>query len=162
MQYDYDEIADIVGKSSTNCRQIFARAKRGLGVHDAPDHWDRLDREKTAGVVEQFMNALASGDAAQMMKFLSADAVLFTDGGGKVKALAQPLHGHERISDSVAGLLNRLPESISCRIAFVSGLPGIVLYRDGSMWAVMSFEVVDGRIAHIYFVANPDKLANVH
>ena len=31
LQYDYDEIADIVGKSSVNCRQIYHRAKRSLG-----------------------------------------------------------------------------------------------------------------------------------
>src|SRR5690606_18389168 len=29
-QYDYDDIASIVEKSSTNCRQIFHRAKKGI------------------------------------------------------------------------------------------------------------------------------------
>ncbi|MGV2806551.1 sigma-70 family RNA polymerase sigma factor, partial [Clostridium perfringens] len=33
--YSYDEIAEILGKSSTNCRQIFRRAKSS--IHFVPD-----------------------------------------------------------------------------------------------------------------------------
>jgi RNA polymerase sigma-70 factor (ECF subfamily) len=161
MQYDYEEIADIVGKSSTNCRQIFHRAKRSLSVHNVPDHWDHSDREKTTNLVDQFMNALTLGDAAQIMKFLSADAVLFTDGGGKVNALAQPLHGHERISRSVAGFLRKWPGSFTCHFAMVNGLPGIVVYKDEKTWSVLSFKIQHGHIVHLYFVVNPDKLTHV-
>jgi RNA polymerase sigma factor (sigma-70 family) len=32
LQYEYDEIAEIVGKSSTNCRQIFCRAKNAISL----------------------------------------------------------------------------------------------------------------------------------
>jgi len=162
MQYDYKEIAEIVGKSSTNCRQIFHRAKRSLSVKYVPDKLDHADREKTANLVEQFMYALTSGDAAQIMKFLSNDAVLFTDGGGKVKALPQPLHGHIRISHSVTGFLRKWPGSFNCRIAMVNGLPGIIVYMDEKKWSVISFKVMNGRIVNLYFVANPDKLTHVH
>ncbi|MBB6731478.1 RNA polymerase sigma-70 factor [Cohnella zeiphila] len=161
MQYDYEEIADIVGKSSANCRQIFHRAKRSLSVNDDPGHSEGLDSRQTAGLVEQFITALTSGSAAQIMKFLSADAVLFTDGGGKVQALAQPLHGHVRISHGVAGLINRWPESFACRIAMVNGVPGIVIDKDGERWAVLSFKIKDGLIDNLYFVANPDKLMHL-
>ncbi|TDF93879.1 RNA polymerase sigma-70 factor [Paenibacillus piri] len=161
MQYDYDEIADMVGKSSANCRQIFHRAKRSLSVKYVPDKLDHVDRGQTANLVEQFMYALTSGDAAQIMKFLSTDAVLFTDGGGKVKALAQPLHGHIRISHSVSSFLKKWPGSLTCRIAMVNGLPGIVVYMDEKTWSVISFKVLDGRIVNLYFVANPDKLTHI-
>lgn len=162
MQYDYEEIADIVGKSSTNCRQIFHRAKRGLSVNNVPEHLDRLDREKTTGLVEKFMKALASGDATQIMKFLSTDAVLFTDGGGKVKALTQPLHGHVRISHSVASFLKKWPGSLSCRLAMVNGQSGIIVYRDDKTYSVISLKVLEGHIVNLFFVANPDKLKKVH
>ncbi|WP_134683831.1 RNA polymerase sigma-70 factor [Brevibacillus migulae] len=162
MQYDYEEIADIVGKSSTNCRQIFHRAKRSLGGKFIPDNLDRLDQEKTTNLVEQFMHALASADASQVLKFLSTDAVLFTDGGGKVKALTQPLHGNVRISHSVSNFLGKWPGSFTYRFAMVNGLPGIVVYRDEKTWAVISFKFRDSRIIHFYFVSNPDKLKHVH
>jgi len=162
MQYDYEEIADIVGKSSANCRQIFHRAKRSLCVKYDPDNLDHFDREKTINLVEQFMYALTSGDAAQIMKFLSTDAVLLTDGGGKVKALLQPLHGHIRISHSVTVFLQKLLGSLTYRITMVNGLPGVVVYRNEKTLSVISFNVLDGHIVNLYFVANPDKLTHVH
>ncbi|WP_274655397.1 RNA polymerase sigma-70 factor [Paenibacillus humicola] len=161
MQYDYEEIADIVGKSPANCRQIFHRAKRSLRVNHVPKPLGRFDREQAAGLVEQFMRALASGDAAQIMKFLSTDAVLFMDGGGKVNVLTQPLLGHIRISRSVAGFLKNFPQSFTYRFALVSGQPGIVIDLEGKTWSVLSFKVLDGRIADLYFVVNPDKLTQV-
>ncbi|PYI52700.1 RNA polymerase sigma factor SigJ [Paenibacillus flagellatus] len=161
MQYDYDEIADIVGKSSANCRQIFHRAKRSLSVKGVSDTSDRSDLEKATNLVEQFMHALTTGDAARLMKFLSIDAVLLADGGGKVKALTQPLHGHLSISESISSVLKKWPGSFTCRIAMVNGLPGIVVYKDTIMWSVFSFMIRDGRITNLYFVVNPDKLTHV-
>lgn len=161
MQYDYEEIADIVGKSSVNCRQIFHRAKRSLSVKNDPDHLARLDREQATNLVEQFMSAIASGDAAQTMKLLSTDAVLFTDGGGKVKTLPYPLQGHIRISRSLTGFLKKFPERVTYRFTMVNGLPGIVVYMDEKTWFVTSFKFLDGRIDQLYLVGNPDKLALV-
>ncbi|MGC6588848.1 sigma-70 family RNA polymerase sigma factor [Paenibacillus sp. Dod16] len=122
MQYDYEEIAGIVGKSSTNCRQIFHRAKRSLNMKPVPDHVDDLNRKQTTGLVEQFMHAFAAGDVARIMKFLSVDAILFTDGGGKVQALAQPVHGLTRISNLMMTYFNKFPVDFTYRITMVNGL----------------------------------------
>ncbi|MFS0724252.1 RNA polymerase sigma-70 factor [Paenibacillus sp. 1P07SE] len=162
MQYDYEEIADIVGKSSANCRQLFHRAKRSLNAKYDPDHLDHLDREQTTNLVEQFMSALTSGDAAQIMKCLSTDAVLFTDGGGKVKVLPQPLHGNLRISNIMAVYFKKHPWSYTYRNTLVNGLPGIVVYIDEKTLTVISFKVLDGQLVNLYIVANPDKLTHVH
>ncbi|WP_240877060.1 hypothetical protein [Shimazuella soli] len=81
-------------------------------------------------MVEQFMNALSSGDATQIMKFLSAVAVLFADGGGKVRARLQPLFGHIPIFSGMAANFKNLPASVNYRITIVNGLPGIVLYTN--------------------------------
>ncbi|MBB6673454.1 RNA polymerase sigma-70 factor [Cohnella nanjingensis] len=161
MQYDYQEIADIVGKSSANCRQIFHRAKRSLYVKDDPDHLDRFDQEQTANLVEQFMQALASGDATRIVKLLSADAVLVADGGGKVRAQLQPLHGPMPISHLTSNFLKKLPGNVTYRLTMVNGLPGIVVYLDGKTLTVLSFSILDGHIANLYFVINPDKLTHV-
>lgn len=161
MQYDYEEIADMVGKSTANCRQIFHRAKRSLHVKDDGDRLEHVDQEQTTNLVETFMHALASGDAAQIMKCLSTDAVLFTDGGGKVKALLHPLHGHIRISHLMTGFLKKFPGNVTYRITMVNGRPGIVVYLNEKTWSVISFQVLDGQIAHLYIVANPDKLTRV-
>jgi hypothetical protein len=85
---------------------------------------------------------------------LSTDAVLFTDGGGKVKAQPQPLHGYIRISHSITAVLKKWHGSLICRIAMVNGLAGIVVYMDEKAWSVISFKVLDGYILDLYCVAN--------
>jgi RNA polymerase sigma-70 factor, ECF subfamily len=163
LQYDYEEIADIVGKSSANCRQIFHRAKRSLSVNYVSDKLDHVDREQTTNLVEQFIQGLAACDAKQIMKYLSIDATLFTDGGGKVNAaLPQPLHGHVRISQFAAGFSKKLHASLTYRIAMVNGLPGVIVFMDGKTLSVISFNILDGNIANLYFVSNPDKLTYVN
>jgi RNA polymerase sigma-70 factor (ECF subfamily) len=163
MQYDYDAIAEIVGKSSTNCRQIFHRAKRSLGVtKQEPDRADPSERKLTAGFVEQFMRALASGDAAQIMKFLSADAVLVTDGGGQVQAIPQPVHGHVRISNLMAEFIKKFSHTYTYDVATVNGQPGVVVYLNGKVHSVLSFQALGDLIDRLFIVANPGKLRHVH
>ncbi|NBD25251.1 RNA polymerase sigma factor SigJ [Paenibacillus glycinis] len=164
LQYDYDEIADIVGKSSANCRQIFHRAKRGIqpeeernspsaGVPAAPGHQQ---------LVEQFTAALTNGDIGKLLHLLSPGAALLSDGGGKVTAAVNPIIGAARISGFLQGVLKKLdPASLSYRLALVGGQLGLVTYTDGTPSGVFSFRAEQGRIANIYVVVNPDKLTGV-
>ena len=43
----------------------------------------------------------------------------------------------------------------------INGEPGLLLYIDGQLDSVTSFEIEDGRIQAIYSVRNPDKLRNI-
>lgn len=160
LQYEYEEIGEIVGKSATNCRQIFHRAKRGLESKTAETETPHL-RAQTGALVEQFVKALASGDIAALLQVLSADAVLYSDGGGKVTAAVRPILGAERISQFLAGLLAKVPDGFSFKLADVNGLPGIVTYVYGQPSSVFSFHAANGCIASVYIVVNPDKLEHV-
>jgi RNA polymerase sigma-70 factor (ECF subfamily) len=180
LQYDYDEIAGIVGKSSANCRQIFHRAKRSLGgqqphlegegmtaspvdpaaataaITPVPAHNDRAH-----ALANQFVQALAAGDMSTLLKVLSADAALYSDGGGKVTAAVHPILGAERITRFLAGLLGKLPAGFSYKTAVVNGLPGIITYVDGNSSSVFSLHIEGDCITAIYIVVNPDKLMHI-
>jgi RNA polymerase sigma-70 factor (TIGR02957 family) len=167
LQYDYDEIAEIVGKSSTNCRQIFHRAKRSLSSQLDSGEAARSEQasafwmpsyEQASGLVEQFVRALANADVGQLMNVLSHDATLFTDSGGKVTAPPRPMPGGERISRFLAGLPSKVPASVAYKITTVNGMPGIIVYADDKPVTVFSFRFEDGQIADLFMVANPDKL----
>ncbi|UUZ96262.1 hypothetical protein LJK87_19230 [Paenibacillus sp. P25] len=68
-EYEYDEIAAIVGKSGSNCRQIFHRAKRSIGL--CPEDSAALNERK--GVqVEQFAELLASGNIMKSLQLACA------------------------------------------------------------------------------------------
>lgn len=161
MQYDYEEIAKIVGKSSANCRLILHRAKRSLSVIDDSDHLGNLNREQNTNLVEQFISALTSSNTKQIMKLLSTDATFYTDGGGKVKTILLPLHGHIQIAQSTTNIWKKFTGNLTYRITMVNNLPGIVLYMDKKVLAVISLQIQKGQIANLYFVKNPDKLTHV-
>ena len=46
-------------------------------------------------------------------------------------------------------------------MATINGAPGLLRYVDGKIESAQSFDFVDGRIAAVYIVRNPDKLHNV-
>ncbi|USB33948.1 RNA polymerase sigma-70 factor [Paenibacillus sp. YPG26] len=169
LQYEYNEIAEIVGKSSANCRQIFRRAKSALTRIPMAD----TDQEKTAapvkpalleqasGAVEQFVQALLSGDVNALLNIIKSDAVLYSDGGGKVNAAVRPIHGVERIAMFFSSLLAKAPEGFSYSVTSVNGDIGIVTYTHGQPLNVVTFQVQEGQIASIYLVVNPDKLRHI-
>jgi len=164
LQYDYDEIADIVGKSSVNCRQIYHRAKRSLGsrasaaVEGSPPA--SAASAAPARLVEQFVRALANADVDQLMNTLTADATLMMDSGGKVLAPPSAVVGSRRIATFLALLPAKFPP-LDYRLTEVNGQPGIVVRTQGQTIAVTSFRMENGRIADVYVVVNPDKLRHV-
>jgi RNA polymerase sigma-70 factor (ECF subfamily) len=86
------------------------------------------------------------------------------DGGGKVPALARPLHGRSRVAPTLidwVGRVGRLPD-VSIRLAEINGSPGLVfLDGQGRLFGVWGLDVDGGRIRSVRSVVNPDKLAHL-
>ncbi|WP_028401964.1 sigma-70 family RNA polymerase sigma factor [Ectobacillus panaciterrae] len=158
-QYDYDEIASLVDKSSTNCRQIFHRARKS--IVDQPK-MSKLDLANMTACVEQFALALQRGDISNMLESLRADAVFKSDGGGKVTTALKPIYTAERIVRLFLGVITKLPEGFSFKFRTVNGGPGIVVYIGEQAAYVLSFEFKESRIASIYMMANPEKLVHLN
>jgi RNA polymerase sigma-70 factor (ECF subfamily) len=158
--YDYKEIAQIVDKSETNCRQIFGRARRHLDAHHARFE---ASTEQSEALVQSFLAAARDGDLGQLVDLLAADAVLCGDGGGKATAIAEPLYGRDQIA---AFLLPIFERNLRLGLIFepvrVNGGPGIIS-RDchGNIVNVLSIDVVDGAIQALRSVVNPDKLQHL-
>ncbi|MCY9659534.1 RNA polymerase sigma-70 factor [Paenibacillus chondroitinus] len=166
LQYDYEEIAEIVDKSSVNCRQIFRRAKSSISTFASQDAEDAVRpkqpvEDQANAIVEQFVQALASGNMAQLLSIVKTEAVLYSDGGGKVRAAIRPIEGAERIALFLFGVLSKVPSGFSFQMATVNGQLGVVSYQDRQPSNVMTFHVEDGQVAAVYLVANPDKLRHV-
>ncbi|NOV02820.1 RNA polymerase sigma-70 factor [Paenibacillus planticolens] len=168
LQYEYEEIAEIVGKSSTNCRQIFRRAKSAIstfaeqgGASEGALPHRQPGNDGANAVVEQFVHALVSGNIEQLLRIVKTDAVLYSDGGGKVRAAVRPIEGAERIALFLSGLLAKVPVGFSYALMKVNGQLGIVSYEDGQPSNVITFQIEDNRVAAVYIVLNPDKLRHV-
>jgi RNA polymerase sigma-70 factor (ECF subfamily) len=157
LQYDYEEIANIVGKSIGNCRQIFRRAKRSI----QPIEQSNVINEKSESIVKQFMQALSTENVDQLMNLLSLDATFLMDGGGKVKAALRPIRMAHGIARFFNGILWEVRNRITYHFRIVNGQPGIVALLDDQVYCVISFFILHEQIDSIYCVVNPDKLVNL-
>ena len=158
--YSHDEIAEFVGKSDANCRQILARARRHVDAGRPRFEPSRRERE---ALLERFLEAARAGNVAGLVELLAADAVSYADGGGKVRATPRPIHGAEKVARLWASIGD--PARIgpyTVRVADVNGQPGaIAIGPDGSVLGVMTLQVAGGRVQSVWAVVNPDKLARV-
>jgi RNA polymerase sigma-70 factor (ECF subfamily) len=125
-EYEYAEIAGMLGQSQTNCRQILRRAKQHVKEDRPRFNASPSEREK---LLQQLLEATSQGEMQGLLALLSKDVVLYTDGGGKATAVPNPIYGADRVARFFFSTPGRLvSESIVKRIAQVNGQPGIVTY----------------------------------
>ncbi len=156
--YAFDEIAPMVGKTAVNCRQIAHRARRRL--REARPRFDASPGEQ-ARLAERFASAVHEGDLDALLTLLARDAVLYSDGGGKVAAALRPIRTASHVARFLVGLSRKTPPGFRVVPAAVNGAPGYVVTRAGVPENVIALHVEAGRIREVYVVRNPDKLRRV-
>jgi RNA polymerase sigma-70 factor (ECF subfamily) len=157
---DFAEIARAVGRGEAACRQLAVRARAHI---EAGRPRFAASREQGHQLAAAFQAAVASGDTKTLMRLLTKDAVLYSDGGGKRAAALNPIQGADRIVRFFAGILRKNPAlaTVAARTAMVNGLPGFVMREDDGSIDTMAIGHRDGRIVAIYLTRNPDKLRHV-
>ena len=159
--YGYGEIAEIVGKSEDNCRQLTVRARRHVDERRPRFDPSREQREELA---RRFFAALQEGETEPLVELLAADVAFYGDGGGKAPAIGAPMFGAEQVARLLLGLRPRRGARRASRVepAEVNGQPGALAFdADGSLISVMALDIVDGAIAAIRSIPNPDKIAHI-
>ncbi len=159
--YEYAEIADVVGKEEAACRQIFSRAKKHI-----VEHHQRFKPTPEAHrqIITTFIQAITSGNLDQLVACLAEDAVAWADGGGKVRGAAiRPLHGRETIGRFMRARFlddaNRLAgENYDIEVAEVNGELGAIISLRGKVLIVLAIGIDDRIIRDLRIIGNPDKL----
>lgn len=153
----YADIAAAVDKTPAAVRQIAHRAREHVAARRPRVHIDRAEQQQ---VVERFMAALRIGDLQVLLDVLAPDVVMIADGGGEVAAVRHPVVG----SDKVASLLSRLatvvPDALLATV-WLNGALSVRIEIAGALDTAVSLEIADGRIARIYAIRNPHKLARL-
>ncbi|MFC9254393.1 RNA polymerase sigma-70 factor [Amycolatopsis thailandensis] len=153
--YSHREIGAILDVSEVNSRQLHSRARRALDRSGErrvsnPRHLEKL--------VESFLSAARDGDLPALESLLASDVTAWSDGGGKVTAARRPVHGAAKVARLYAGMFAGAAQ-VSIGIGEVNGGPAVIATAGDALFGVLGFEVVDGRIAGLRAVGNPDKLA---
>jgi RNA polymerase sigma-70 factor (TIGR02957 family) len=158
--YGYGEVAEIVGKSEANARQLASRARRHVAA-GRPRF--EADEERRRELGERFFAAIEDGDVEALEALLADDVVLRGDGGGKAPALARALRGADRVRRALgAWFRTGLQARAKTERRQINGQPGlIVLAPDGGVVGALSLEIADDGIVAIHSVVNPDKLRHL-
>ncbi len=153
-----NDVAGTLDRDAAAVRQLASRARKH--VQDAKPRYTVAQAEAER-ITRAFFAASRDGDVAGLRAMLAEDVVLTSDGGGKVLAFHNPIHGIARMLRLFAGLARKHQAPELLRIAAIDGLPGYVSIDRGRLLQTTALEIRDGRIAAIYITRNPDKLRHV-
>ncbi len=157
--FGFDEIADIVGKSPDNCRQIAVRARRH--IRDGKPRFE-ASRERREALARRFFEAVGGGRTDALVDLLAADVVLYTDGGGQGPAFTQPIFGRESVTRIFSGYRPAALGAVEQRFAEINGQPGLVfLDAEARAVAVIALDIAGGQIFAVRAISNPEKLRHL-
>lgn len=157
-KYPYSEIAEILEKSEPNCRKIAQRARDHINYDS--DRF-KIDPHTHKKLLNSFIKAVKQQDITQLENLLAEDAVLYSDGGGKVTAARKPVYGKDNIARFLLGISQKTPSDIEISISTVNGEPGILIYFGNQLQSVWSFHAEQSGLKKIFAVLNPDKLSQL-
>jgi RNA polymerase sigma-70 factor (ECF subfamily) len=156
--FDYAEIATMLGKSQPACRQLVHRARERVR-QERPRF--KVSRNAHLRLLERFIAAAKSGDTKELQDLFAEDAVMIGDAGGKVVSVNRVLHGADRISRLFHVVARRFGDDIRFVLAEINGEPGLLRYVGDKLDGTVSIESDGSHILALYTVRNPDKLTHI-
>lgn len=156
---NYGAIAAMLEKSEEACRKLVSRARERVRA-GKPRHKANADEHRA--LVETFSRALIAQDQSELMSLFAPDVVFLSDGGGRVPAALNPVHGADHVARLLIGLVRKgLDAPYSIHEIEINGQFALALTTDGALHSVMTADADGGRLTAVYVFRNPDKLARV-
>lgn len=155
--FTYKEIAAMLERSESNCRKLYSRAMQK--VAQLPQERLENSNDKSEVIAQLFIEAIETGEYESLAEHLLRDAVLTTDGGGKVRAAYKPIIGDDRILIFLRGVVEKGAFDGRLYPVPLNSETGILLLRqDRNVMSIHLQLDSKGFIQHIYIILNPDKL----
>src|SRR3954469_11398415 len=150
-QYSFDEIAEIVGRTPTACRQLASRARRTVRTETGPGRF-AVEPVEHRLVTERFIAACTSGDVEALV------AVLDPNVTGDADVAAEPVEGRDGIA---AGAMSYLgPQSGTTLLSLpYGGDVMIVVLRKDRVVAIVTLTIEGDHVTHIHARAKAAQLA---
>ncbi|MCW2831704.1 MAG: hypothetical protein JWP31_2396 [Aeromicrobium sp.] len=161
----FDEVAQTLGVSAANARQLASRARAAVADPPAPVHDAEHDE-----AVGRFLAAMATGDLSAIVATLHPDAYVMGDANGTTSTAVNVIRGPEKFARFYLGLMARYGAGAfdALQPVLLNGQLGLATTgwqgettRLSSPPRVAGFTVRDGLVLATYDVANPAKHAGV-
>lgn len=154
LDVDYPGIADALGTSEANARQLVSRAQRAVTRALEGDPTER--RARDAAALTALAAAVATEDVARVVALLAPGSSLHADGGGLATAALRPIVGPEKVARMLLGLASRPGLTIVPTI--VNGGVGALVLEHGVLTTVVTVRTGALGIDELYFLRNPQRL----
>ena len=158
----FSDIGAVLDATPASCRQRYRRAKGHLADPAAGPRPQAAAGEQQ-DMLERLLDAVASRDLDGLVELFAEDCVTYADGGGIVSAAIIPITEPRRIAQVTMHLAQKMQSEGELDFVWcdLNGGPGLLVTLDGALVSTLQLDVVDGRIAHLYIVRNPEKLAHL-
>jgi RNA polymerase sigma-70 factor (ECF subfamily) len=162
--YSHAEIAEILGITQAASQQHVHRARTQIAAGRRARESREVDPATARRVVEEFLDAAASGRTERLVALLTADATAVTDGAGLAHRLleyatpermASAFRAFYKPTEAKRRLVGGAPALYA---AVVNGSPAIVAVRDGRVVAAAVFELDGDKIAYAQGIAAAPRL----
>lgn len=153
-QFSYLEISNIIERKEENCRKIFSRAKQKVSNVEG----ESLNYEENKSIINRFIQAFQMHNMDALLELISEKVILYSDGGGKVKAAVHPIQSRSNVLAFLYGIIKKAPEDFYFEVKKVNGQPAIVIYMNSKIQSIISFYISYDTINEMYLTMNPDKL----
>jgi RNA polymerase sigma-70 factor (ECF subfamily) len=155
----FGEIAPLAGRTPAAARQLASRARRRVKGANIPVPDPDLGRQRS--VVEAFFAAARKGDFDALVAVLDPGVVLRIDAGAARPAQSMALRGADAVARQALTGLTRGLRAVQLRPALVNGAAGVIISMRGRPVIVMGFTIVNGKIAVIDAIGDPERLAAI-
>jgi len=153
--YSAREVAELIGTTEANARQLHARARRH--VAGAPSR--EVDPAQWQELIARFLLAARNGDVAGLEALFAEDVVSRADGGGVIHAARRPVRGRNDVARYLVGLVHRFQMESRPVLVEVNGVPAIALVEGARLRGVLVLHTDAGLLTGLDLVVNPEKLA---
>jgi RNA polymerase sigma-70 factor (ECF subfamily) len=111
-EYEYSEIAAILGQNEANCLQILRRARQHV---DAARPRFKASAKEQNELLQRFLEAATQGDMDGLVALLASDVVLRADGGGRALAVPKPVRGARNVARAILATVQKRLPKMWCR-----------------------------------------------
>lgn len=143
---------DAAGAETIGMAPLMQGSTPGPGMRPSAPTQDR-----DADIVAIFALACRADHRLALDAVLAPAVIALVDAGGRLRIDPSPAHGVEDVSHLVLSLLGGRPDLVMTAQS-VNGRTGLVARHGIAVVAVVSLDVVDGRVHQVCIVLNPDKL----
>ncbi|MFG2308095.1 RNA polymerase sigma factor SigJ [Streptomyces sp. NPDC048566] len=156
--YPYADIAAVLDREEPAVRQLAGRARRHVEERRPRYTVDPAERRD---LTERFLAAAVDGDLEGLTALLAPDARLVGDSGGLSKAPLRVLESAGKVGRFIVGAGRKGLPGLTFRLLELNGGIAVLALSGDKPDTVFQLDVTDGRIACVYVIRNPEKLASL-